>query len=391
MNKEVPGTVKNQDSHMTKFEQALNDKVLELQDQLQEVIKGKNQASIHNFHFTTDLAFIDEVWFEPLPKGFKMPVVEQYAGATDPEDHLETFKSLLFFQGTSDAILCRAFPSTLKGAMRQWFSRLPPRSLSNFTALGRAFLAHFVSSRVHKKIAANLLAIKQQSEESIRSFLTRFNKEALQGQNLDLMEKFQALRSGIRDTELKKSLIMDEPGDMYELFSRCEKYINLAEVLAAEREDKTEKKAQEKKEEIPREAGSKLNRDDVDGKNRRDDRKAWVPRAVYREFEPSYIALTHARAHILNEIKDQTTLRWPAKMVKPAHERNKNKYCRFYQDHGHNTEECRQLKGEIEALIQRGRLSRFVKKEANDRRTNYRAREPEGRRRLPPKADKELP
>ncbi|XP_043694370.1 uncharacterized protein LOC122645089 [Telopea speciosissima] len=314
---------------MTKIEQALNDKVLELQDQLQEVIKGKNQASIHNFHFTTDLAFTDE------------------------------------------------------GAARQWFSRLPPRSFSNFTALGWAFLAHFVSSRVHKKIAANLLAIKQQPEESIRSFLTRFNKEALQLQNLDPMVKFQALRSGIRDIELKKSLIMDELGDMYELFSRCEKYINLAEVLTTEREDKTEKKAPGKKEETPREAGTKRNRDDEDGKKRKDERKAWAPRAPDKESEPSYTTLTRTRAHILNEIKDQITLCRPAKMVKPAHERNKNKYCWFHQDHGHDAEECRQLKDEIEALIRRGRLNRFVKKEVNDRRTDYRAREPEGRRRSP--------
>ncbi|XP_043714576.1 uncharacterized protein LOC122662938 [Telopea speciosissima] len=251
---------------MTRIEQAVKDKVLELQDQLQEVIKGKNQASIHNFHFTTDLAFTDEV------------------------------------------------------------------------------------------------------------------------QNLDPMVKFQALWSGICDIELKKSLIMDEPRDMYELFSRCEKYINLAKVLAAERGDKTEKKAPWKKEEIPREAGTKRNRDDEDGKKRKDDRKAWAPRAPDRESEPSYIALTHAQAHILNEIKDQTTL---AKMVKPAHERNKNKYYRFHQDHGHDTEECRQLKDEIEALIQRGRLKRFIKKEENDRRMKYRAREPEGRRRSSPKANKE--
>ncbi|XP_043725633.1 uncharacterized protein LOC122672201 [Telopea speciosissima] len=186
-----------------------------------------------------------------------MPTVEQYVGTIDPKDHLETFKPLLFFQGAFDAIMCRAFPSTLKGGAQQWFSRLPPRFLSNFTNLGQAFLAHFVSSRVHKKTAANLLAIKQRPDESIRGFLTRFNKEALEVQNLDPIVKFQALRSGIRDVELKKSLIMDEPRDMYEFFSRCEKYINLVEVLTAEKEDKAEKKVQEKKEEIPREASSR--------------------------------------------------------------------------------------------------------------------------------------
>ncbi|XP_043725980.1 uncharacterized protein LOC122672585 [Telopea speciosissima] len=183
---------------------------------------------------------------------------------------------------------------------------------------------------------------------------------------------------------------MDEPGDMYELFSRCEKYINLAEVLVTEKEDKTEKKAQEK-EETPREVGTKCNRDDKDDRKKKDDRKVWVSKATNLESEPDYTALTHTRAHILNEIKDQVALRWPAKMVRPAHERNKNKYCRFHQDHGHDTEEYRQLKDEIEALIQRGCLSRFVKKEGNNRRPDYRAREPEGRQRSPPKADKEEP
>ncbi|XP_043697254.1 uncharacterized protein LOC122648048 [Telopea speciosissima] len=78
-------------------------------------------------------------------------------------------------------------------------------------------------------------------------------------------------------------------------------------------------------------------------------------------------------------------------MVKLTHERNKNKYCHFHQDHGHDTEEYRQLKDEIEALIQRGHLGRFVKKQGNNRRPDYCARELEGRQRLPPRADKEEP
>ncbi|XP_043694233.1 uncharacterized protein LOC122644940 [Telopea speciosissima] len=79
-------------------------------------------------------------------------------------------------------------------------------------------------------------------------------------------------------------------------------------------------------------------------------------------------------------------------MVKPPHERNKNKYYHFHQDPSHNTEECKQLKDEIEALIQRGRLGQFVKKEGNEHRLDYRAREPEEKQRSSLQADKgELP
>ncbi|XP_043716262.1 uncharacterized protein LOC122664489 [Telopea speciosissima] len=179
-----------------------------------------------------------------------MPLIEQYDRAADPEDHLETFKALMYLQGPSNAIMCRAYPSTLKGSARQWFSHLKPQSLASFIDLGRAFLANFMSTRIHKKTATNLLAIRQQTGESTREFLTRFNREALEVRDLDPMVTFQALSSGIRDRKLKEFLIMEEPTNMYDLYSWCEKHINLAEVLAAEqqKESRSERKGQERKE-----------------------------------------------------------------------------------------------------------------------------------------------
>ncbi|XP_057956803.1 uncharacterized protein LOC131150216 [Malania oleifera] len=40
-----------------------------------------------------------------------------------------------------------------------------------------------------------------------------------------------------------------------------------------------------------------------------------------------------------------------------------SRFCQFHRNHGHDTEECIQLKNEIEALIKKGYLSRFIKKE----------------------------
>ena len=54
---------------------------------------------------------------------------------------------------------------------------------------------------------------------------------------------------------------------------------------------------------------------------------------------------------VLMQIRDDPSLQWPKPISTPAEKRDKNKYCRFHQDHGHCTDECRQLKDRVETLI----------------------------------------
>ena len=64
-----------------------------------------------------------------------MPQVESYDGSKDPLDHLESFKTLMHLQGVVDEIMCRAFPTTLKGLTRIWFNRSVPNSIGTFKKL----------------------------------------------------------------------------------------------------------------------------------------------------------------------------------------------------------------------------------------------------------------
>ena len=65
---------------------------------------------------------------------------------------------------------------------------------------------------------------------------------------------------------------------------------------------------------------------------------------------------------ILTQIKDEHYLKWPRPLHSSSNIRDKNKYCRFHKDHGHNMEDCRDLNEQIEELIRKGKLQKYVKK-----------------------------
>ncbi|GJZ98540.1 hypothetical protein Tco_0670993 [Tanacetum coccineum] len=48
-------------------------------------------------------------------------------------------------------------------------------------------------------------------------------------------------------------------------------------------------------------------------------------------------------------------------MVTLVEKRSSNKFCDFHNDKGHNTDECMQLKKQIEELVRAGKLSHLIK------------------------------
>ncbi|GAV71707.1 hypothetical protein CFOL_v3_15197, partial [Cephalotus follicularis] len=65
----------------------------------------------------------------------------------------------------------------------------------------------------------------------------------------------------------------------------------------------------------------------------------------------------------------------PEKLRTPAENRSVEKYCRYHRDHGHDTEECRQLKNQIEDLIRKGHLRKYVDRDAPQGRREQRREE----------------
>ena len=68
----------------------------------------------------------------PLSPKFKMPSLDSYDGMRDPFDHIATFKTTMHLQGIPDEIMCKAFPTTLKGLAQVWFSKIPLNNVGSF-------------------------------------------------------------------------------------------------------------------------------------------------------------------------------------------------------------------------------------------------------------------
>ena len=92
----------------------------------------------------TDSPFIVSITSHPLPSKFKMPTLDLYDRTQDPCDYIATFKMTMHLQGVPDEIMCRAFPTTLKGSTRVWFGKLPLNTITSFQELSMLFINNFV-------------------------------------------------------------------------------------------------------------------------------------------------------------------------------------------------------------------------------------------------------
>ena len=152
-----------------------------------------------------------------------MPQVESYDGSKDPLDHLESFKTLMHLQGVVDEIMCRAFPTTLKGPARIWFNKVMPNSISTFRELSVQFASHFIGGHRYKKSTVCLMNIRQREDETLRSYITRFNKEALSIDEVDNKILIAAFTNGLRKGKFLFSLYKNNPKTMFDVLYRATK------------------------------------------------------------------------------------------------------------------------------------------------------------------------
>ena len=82
-------------------------------DEMRENMRRAN--TVDDLVHQTESSFMASINGHLLPPKFKMPSLDSYDRTRDPFDHIATFKTTMHLQGVLDEVICRAFPTTLKG------------------------------------------------------------------------------------------------------------------------------------------------------------------------------------------------------------------------------------------------------------------------------------
>ena len=128
---------------------------------MEEMKENMRRANpIEDLVHRIDSPFTASINGHPLPPKFKLSSLNSYDGTRDPFDHIATFKTTMHLQGVPDEIICRAFPTTLKGPARVWFGKIPSNSVSSFKELSKLFVNNSIGGQRHKRSLSNLLTIE---------------------------------------------------------------------------------------------------------------------------------------------------------------------------------------------------------------------------------------
>ena len=206
--------------------------------------------------------------------------------------------------------------------------------------------------------------------------MQRFNAESLK---IDIPNEKFAITAfiaglGVQLKDLMFSISKNPQASMAEVLAKAKKYINEEEALISKKESSSTHKEKSgtdkrrgrspKRQSVRETSPKKDGEQSLKRRGNLKDRLGPQQLGRRRRYSPQrFTPLTASVSQVLHEVRNEQFLRWPTQMKSDPAKRDNTKYCEFHRDYGHRTDNCIQLNREIEYLIRRGYLRRFISPE----------------------------
>ncbi|XP_031098232.1 uncharacterized protein LOC116002270 [Ipomoea triloba] len=212
--------------------------VEKLQKQIEE-LEGRVEAREHSPEPEVRMTapFSPSIMDAPLPRDFRLPTIKAYTRTSDLYVHMTRYKAAMEMTGAGDALMCRAFLTTLDGTAQDWFNTIPDGSIQNFAELSKHFLTYFSGHIQHKKPFSHLYGVKQDIDESLRNFLSKWKTKVNNVCDFDSKAAILMFIQALRSDNFHRQLNTHHPRSYEELMRIANRY---AEAEEADRKKKDE-------------------------------------------------------------------------------------------------------------------------------------------------------
>jgi hypothetical protein len=322
------------------------------QEALKKLISDSVKQEVKQTHElegpSSSTPYSEEHNLVPYPPGFIQPNFAKFKGTGDPVQHVNHFVATCGDIAHNQSLLLRQFSRSLEGIAFTWYAEQRPGTFLTWNQMKTAFMDRFGFGITDKITLRQLSEIKPNQGESISRFIQRWRNQSIKcEQQLNQDQAVELLISKI-DNWMKPWLCSTK----HTSFKSLMEQVNSLESLRPH---------------VLENFQSVFDQQDPPIEDRGKGKPSTTTNMVQAQSQGSsskqenFTLLNTPLSEILMQVRSEGHLRKaPPPLRTPPEKRDKRKYCDYHCDHGHNTDECQQLRLAIEDLIQMGHLEKYV-------------------------------